>query len=121
MDIMARPPLGLGTSGRVRSYRTPAGWRARTAYRDYDGITREIQRHASTKAKAERALAEAVRDRTRHDNGADIRPDMRVAALAEAWFRDVSSGDRSHRLWSNIATGSTDRSFRPSANCASES
>jgi integrase len=95
MDIMARPPLGLGTSGRVRSYRTPAGWRARTAYRDYDGITREIQRHASTKAKAERALAEAVRDRTRHDNGAEIRPDMRVAALAEAWFRDVSSGDRS--------------------------
>lgn len=95
MGIMARPPLGLGTSGSVRSYRTPAGWRARTAYRDYDGITREIQRHAPTKAKAERALAEAVRDRTRHDNAAEIRPDMRVAALAEAWFRDVSSGDRS--------------------------
>ena len=66
---MARPPLCLGTSGSVRTYRTPAGWRARTAYRDYDGVTREIQRHAPTKAKAERALAEAVRDRARYDNG----------------------------------------------------
>src|SRR3954467_2451966 len=58
-------------------------------------VTREVQRHAPTKTKAERVLAEAVRDRTRHDNSAEIRPDMRVAALAEAWFRDVSSGDRS--------------------------
>ncbi len=92
---MARPPLCLGTSGSVRTYRTPAGWRARTAYRDYDGVTREIQRHAPTKAKAERALAEAVRDRARYDNGSEIRPDMRVVALADAWFREVSSGDRS--------------------------
>ena len=95
MNVMARPPLGLGTSGSVRAYRTPAGWRARTTYRDYDGVTREIQRHAPTKPKAERALAEAVRDRTRYDNGTEIRPDMRVTALAEAWFRDVSAGDRS--------------------------
>ena len=74
-----------------------------------------------TKAKAERALAEAVRDRARYDNGAEIRPDMRVAALAEAWFRDVSSGDRSPSTWSSTATGSTARSSRPSANCGSES
>src|SRR6476659_6749874 len=94
MNVMARPPLVLGTSGSMRTYRTPAGWRARTAYRDYDGVTREIQRHAPTKAKAERALAEAVRDRARYDAGTEIRKDMRVSALAEAWFRDVSAGDR---------------------------
>lgn len=66
-----------------------------TTYRDYDGVIREIQRHAPTKAKAERALAEAVRARTRYDNGTEISPYLRVAALAEAWFRDVSAGDRS--------------------------
>jgi integrase len=92
---MARPPLGLGTSGSVRTYRTPAGWRARTTYRDYDGVTREVQRHGPTKAKAERALAEAIRDRARYDGGAEIKADMRVVTLAEAWFRDVSAGDRS--------------------------
>jgi hypothetical protein len=58
---MTRPPLGLGTSGSVRSYRTPAGWRARTSYRDYDGVTREIQRHAPTKTKAERVLVSTAR------------------------------------------------------------
>src|SRR3954466_7067724 len=58
---MARPPLPIGTYGTIRTYRTPAGWRARTTYRDYDGVTREVQRHGPTKAKAERALAEAIR------------------------------------------------------------
>jgi len=54
-----------------------------------------VQRHGPTKAKAERALAEAIRDRARYDGGAEIKADMRVVTLAEAWFRDVSAGDRS--------------------------
>jgi integrase len=44
---------------------------------------------------AKRALAEALRDRARHDGAAEIRPDMRVVALAEAWFASAQSGDRS--------------------------
>ena len=40
---MARPPLPIGTSGRVRTYRTQAGWRSRTTCSDYDGITREVR------------------------------------------------------------------------------
>jgi hypothetical protein len=82
-------------------------------WRRYPGDdAREIQRHAPTKPKGERALAEAVRDRTRYDNGTEIRPDARVAVLAESWFRDVLTGDRSP----STATASTARSSRPSAN-----
>ena len=92
---MARPPMSLGTSGVIRTYRTRVGWRARTTYRDFDGVTREVQRHGRTEAMAKRALAEALRDRARYDGGAEIRPDMRVVALAEAWFQSVQDGDRS--------------------------
>ena len=31
----------------------------------------------------------------RYDGGAEIRPDMRVVALAEAWFQSLQDGDRS--------------------------
>ena len=87
---MARPPLPIGTSGRVRSYRTEAGWRSRTTYRDHDGKTREIQQHGRTKAEAERRLAEAVRDRAKPAPGAELGPNTKVSTLAEAWFQELS-------------------------------
>ena len=58
---MARPPLPIGTSGRVRTYRTQAGWRSRTTCSDYDGITREVQMRGRSKALAERRPATALR------------------------------------------------------------
>jgi hypothetical protein len=69
---MVRPPLRIGTSGRVRTYRTPSGWRARTTYRDYDGVTREVERHGRTKAAAERLLATAVSNRAYSGGGAEL-------------------------------------------------
>jgi len=87
--------MSLGTSGVIRTYRTRVGWRARTTYRDFDGVTREVQRHGRTEAMAKRALAEALRDRARYDGSAEIRPDMRVVALAETWFQSMQDGDRS--------------------------
>ena len=86
---MVRPPLPIGTSGRVRTYRTPSGWRARTSYRDYDGVTREVEKHGRTKAAAERLLATAVRDRAYSGGGAELSPDSRVSALAEAWYAEA--------------------------------
>jgi hypothetical protein len=43
---------------------------ARCLFRDYDGITRPIERTRQTKAAAERALKEALHDRGTHANGA---------------------------------------------------
>ena len=86
---MPRPPLPIGTSGKVRTYRTESGWRSRTTYRDYDGITREVQMHGRTKALAERRLATALRDRVYSGGGSALTPDSRFSALAEAWFAEA--------------------------------
>lgn len=87
---MARPPHPIGTAGKVRTYRTASGWRARTTVRDYDGKTREVQRHGQTEASAKRYLAEALRDRTFAGGGTDMNRDARVAVLAERWFSDLT-------------------------------
>lgn len=37
---MARPPLPIGTAGKIRREQLgPNIWRARTQFRDYDGVT----------------------------------------------------------------------------------
>lgn len=86
---MGRPHLELGTHGRVRVYPDPAGYRAVCLYRDWDGVTRQVQRQAKTKGAAERALALALRDRGRSGTGHDITPDTKMADLAEKWFGEL--------------------------------
>ncbi len=86
---MARPHLELGTHGRVRVYPDPAGYRAVCLYRDWDGVTRQVQRQARTKGAAERALAVALRDRGRPGTGHEITPDTKTAVLAEKWFSEL--------------------------------
>src|SRR4051812_35846167 len=86
---VARPHLELGTHGRIRLYQDPAGYRAVCLYRDWDGVTRQVQRQAKTKGGAERALAVALRDRGRAGSGQGIAPDAKVAVLAEKWFSEL--------------------------------
>ena len=109
---MVRPPLPIGASGRVRTYRTQSGWRARTTYRDYDGITREVQNarphqgprrappgHRATRSRVQR------RRFTAH-------PRLPFSALAEAWFAEAERRSLSpatlsayrHRLDRHILT-----------------
>ena len=61
---MGRPALALGTFGMLRFYRTGNGWRVRTLVRDFDGVTRHIERRGRTRNAAEQALKKALRDRT---------------------------------------------------------
>jgi integrase len=83
---MARPPLPLGTHGRIRIYRTTTGYKACTLVRDYDGRTRQVGRHAATKSAAEIALKMAVRDRGRVGTYAEITPETKVGDVAESWW-----------------------------------
>jgi integrase len=92
---MGRPGLPLGTAGTVRTYRTTAGWKAKTRYRDYDGQVREVERWGRTKGAAEQSLRVALRDRARGEGDAEVSPETRVRVLAEVWFRYVSEQDRS--------------------------
>jgi len=97
---MGRPPLPLGTMGEIRCYQTRSGKvRAMTYYRDHDGRTRQIERTARTRTAARNSLKAACRDRGRTDTTAEITPDTKVSAVAEAWYDEIHAavivGDRS--------------------------
>ncbi|MEU4563941.1 site-specific integrase [Actinoplanes sp. NPDC023936] len=90
---MGRPPLPLGTGGKVRFHRSGQGWVARCGFRDYDGVTRLVERCRGSKAAAERALKEALRDRS--GAGAESGGETRLSAVAEAWWETYAAGDGS--------------------------
>lgn len=96
---MARPPLDVGTYGKIRTRQktapgvTPEVWVATARFCDVDGVVRPVERQGATADKAERALksefvkraaATGVFDRT-----------TRFAALAEdylAWIKANRAG-----------------------------
>lgn len=84
---MARPPLPLGTWGKItRTEISPGRWRARAKYRDRDGVTRPVERYGRTGAAAERALRAALEDRTTPAPGTLITRDTTIEQLATAWL-----------------------------------
>ena len=95
MTLVGRPPLSVGTYGSISTSPYGTGYRARTLYRDYDGVTRRVERHGQTKGAAERALRLALRDRMHVGAEAEITPDTKIAGLAESWFAEISAQDRS--------------------------
>lgn len=66
-------------------------FRARARFRDYDGVTREIERVGSTKGAARNALTSALAERTA-PAGDDITGDTRLSIVAEVW-RAENQGD----------------------------
>lgn len=64
-------------------------WRARTRYRDTDGKLRDVERYATTKAKAEAALKAAVVDRKAPRHGETLRSTMTLQAAGEAWLQQI--------------------------------
>lgn len=68
--------------------------RARAKYRDYDGVTRVVERFGKTGAAAERALVEALRDRSNAGRGDVITGDTTIADLAAAWLVTVETADK---------------------------
>ncbi len=92
---MARPSLPPGTFGAISVSPYGNQFRARCLYRDYDGKTRPVERHAKTKSLAERRLKEALRDRVYISGEADITPDTAVSVVAEIWFKELVRLDRS--------------------------
>ncbi|QNJ56267.1 tyrosine integrase [Gordonia phage Ohgeesy] len=92
---MARPPLPLGTWGKVtRKEIAPGRWRARAQYRDFDGKTRTVERFGASGAKAERVLVDALAKRQRPAGSVvDITRSTRISELAALWLaKRVESG-----------------------------
>ncbi|GAB3566030.1 hypothetical protein GCM10027445_12180 [Amycolatopsis endophytica] len=95
---MGRPPLPLGTWGKIRAYKiSDRTWRAIANYKDFDGVTRPVERVGETKAKAANNLLEALRDRARRSSDGEIKPETKVAVAADMWLRDVDESDKAAR------------------------
>lgn len=119
---MGRPPLPIGTHGKIRHEEiSPGRWRARCSFRDYDGHTRELERYDTSKTKAERRLKEALRDRARTQGvNAAITPDTRLHDAADLWWEEAEANpdltqqtrDNYKRAYKRIKTGMGGRLIR---------
>lgn len=87
---MGRPPLPLGTWGKIRRYQAgPKRWRAATNYRDYDGRTRRVERYGDSGAKAERRLVEDLKDRARVTASGEVTADTKISEVCRIWRADL--------------------------------
>ena len=84
---MGRPPLPVGTWGNITTSRTGTGWRARTHFRDFDGVTRRVERNGRTAGAARNALTAYLSERSA-PAGDDITGTTRLSELAEVWFAE---------------------------------
>lgn len=70
----------------------PGGFRARTRFRDLDGITREVSRTRATKGAARSALTDHLVERTA-PAGEDLSSESPVEQALLAWIADRESAD----------------------------
>ena len=92
---MARPPLPVGSWGRIsRRQIAPRRWAARARFRDADGVTRQVEAVGASGAGAERALVLAMQER-RSATADEITAGTRLSALGDFWLRtEVDDSDR---------------------------
>lgn len=87
---MARPPPLIGTHGRIRIYKLgPKRYRARTQFRDHDGVIRHVERVGSSSAGAEQTSLAALRDRGRATRSGEISADSTIRELGVLWLPEI--------------------------------
>jgi integrase len=87
---VGRPPLPVGTYGRVSFVELPSGEiQARARFRDYDGRTRLVSKVGHSKAAAERALKAELTSRQGPAGTGAVGSSMRVQDLADAWLESA--------------------------------
>ncbi|AVL96165.1 Site-specific integrase [Microbacterium sp. Nx66] len=83
---MARPRMAIGTYGTIHVAEVqPGKWRARTRYRFADGKSRQIEKHAPSKAKATAALRHALTT-IEADRGGELKPATHLRALGQRFL-----------------------------------
>jgi hypothetical protein len=91
---MPRPPLPLGTWGRIQRRPTSGHrWLARALFRDLDGVSRHVEAHGATGTAAERNLMTKLVDRT-HGFGGGINSRTTIGALGAFWIEQLQSEGR---------------------------
>ncbi|GAA3657994.1 hypothetical protein GCM10022267_50160 [Lentzea roselyniae] len=95
---MPRQPMPLGTYGEIWYVPTPAGKvRALTNYRDYDGVTRPVERTGKTENAARNRLKEALRDRARAVVGEEVTDSTKVSEVAEKYLAELDESKKAAR------------------------
>lgn len=98
---MARPPLPIGTFGSITTREVrPGVYRARTRFRDFDGVTREIKGTGRSAAAAVRELKAKIADRSA-PSGDLIGSDMRISQVADIWLSLYRAEQRSEATTAN--------------------
>jgi integrase len=91
---MARPPLAIGTWGKIKTTKSTTGsYCARVRVRDHDGTTRDVKATGETGPKAISALKIKIRDRV-PPNDDDITRDTTLKALADLWIDEITAEGR---------------------------
>lgn len=98
---VARPTLPIGTFGAIKTNEVrPGVYRARTRFRDFDGVTREITGTGRSSAAAERELKAKIADRSA-PTGDLIGRDMRMSQVADIWLSLYRAEQRSETTTAN--------------------
>ncbi|WP_435582342.1 site-specific integrase [Amycolatopsis thermoflava] len=101
---MPRPPLEIGTYGKIRYSALPGGgWRARTQFRDFDGKTRPVERTGKTQGKAAQRLRNAIREWTGSTSG-EVTRETKLKDLAVIWMQQVEDEVEQGEKSPNTAT-----------------
>lgn len=83
---MPRPRTPLNSYGRISTVEVePGKWRARTRYRFESGRLRQVERFAASRAKAEKALKEALVD-IQESTAVEVKRETRVRDLGERFL-----------------------------------
>lgn len=87
---MGRPSLPVGTAGSVTvNPVATGGYEARCRFRDYDGVTRPVERRGKSRQAARAALNEHLRERRRLGGEGDITRDSLFRSVADLWITRV--------------------------------
>ncbi|MGV0654777.1 site-specific integrase [Mycolicibacterium thermoresistibile] len=96
--MAGRPPLAIGTYGKIRRTRLENGsWLAEARYRDRDGVTRKVKATGSTGAKAEAELREKLKIRRQAGGTDTLTPESTVADLMRRWLVEVDGSGRTQQ------------------------
>lgn len=104
---MARPPLPLGSWGKIKRTELAKGrWVAKARVRDLDGVTRLVERNGRTGAEAERNLSAHLADRTA-PSVEDLTSESRLTALWDAYEAHLLEEGRAIRTMERYRYAST--------------
>src|SRR3954447_6988572 len=90
--LMARPPLAMGTHGSISVTRRAgsSAYVARCRFRDFDGVTRSLERSGRSKAPTMAALQDEVRVRV-GTPAAPLRPRHTFERAPEVWLATLDA------------------------------